>query len=209
MNNDSIGQIEQKITEYSKKHKKLVVGIDGYSGIGKTTLLNKLIEDNRDIVPVFRDDFIKPRKIIEKLLENADDKSKIMELEWCDNEKIRDLVNKFKESNETYAVKTYNPDTGDVDIEKTFDLSKSIMIIEGIFLFHPKLIDDVFDLKIFLEGDNEAADERRRKREKERWGDEYFPDTHPDSYFRLVKIAFDRYYESYKPQQRADLVIKT
>jgi uridine kinase len=208
MNKDSIKQIEQKIAEYSKKHKKLVVGIDGYSGIGKTTLLNELIKNNQNIVPVFRDDFIKPRKIIEELLKNTDDKSKIMELEWCDDEKIRELVNRFKESNETYTIKTYNPDTGDVDIEKTFDLSKNIMIIEGIFLFHPQLIDNIFDLKIFLEGDNEAADERRRKREKERWGDKYFPDTHPDSYFRLVKIAFDRYYNLYKPQQRVDIVIK-
>ncbi len=157
---------------------------------------------------MLRDDFIKPRKIIEALLKNTDDKSKIMELEWCDNEKIRDLVSKFKEGNETYTVNTFNSDTGDVDIEKTYILSKKIMVIEGIFLFHPKLIDDIFDLRIFLEGDNEAADERRRNREKKRWGDKYFLDTYPDSYFRLVKIAFDRYYKLYKPQQRADLVIK-
>lgn len=208
MTSDQIQQVEQKIAEYSKKYQKLVVGIDGYSGIGKTTLLNRLIEGNQNIVTVLRDDFIKPRKIIEKLLKNTDDKSKIMELEWCDNEKIRDLVKIFKESNDAYTTKTYNSDTGNMDIEKSYDMSKQIIIIEGIFLFHPKLIDDVFDLRIFMEGDNEAADERRRKREKERWGDKYFPDTHPDSYFRLVKIAFDRYYELYKPQQRADLVIK-
>lgn len=208
MNNIQIKQIEHKITEYSKKYQKLVVGIDGYSGIGKTTLLNRLIESNPNIVPVFRDDFIKPRKIIETLLKNANDRSIIMELEWCDNEKIRDLVKSFKESNRAYITKIYNSDTGDMDIEKVYDLSKKIMIIEGVFLFHPKLVDGIFDLKIFLEGDNEAADERRRKREKERWEDKYFPDTHPDSYFRLLKIAFDRYYELYKPQQRADLVIK-
>lgn len=208
MANDQIKQVEQKIAEYSKKYQKFVVGIDGYSGIGKTTLLNKLVESNENIISVFRDDFIKPRKVIAKLLENTDDKSKIMELEWCDNEKLKDLVRKFKEGNKTCSVRIYNPDTGDMDIEKTYDLSKQIMIIEGIFLFHPKLIDSIFDLRIFLEGDNEAADERRREREKERWGDKYFPDTHPDSWFRLVKVAFDRYYKLYEPQQRADLVIK-
>jgi len=208
MTSDQIKQIEQKMDEYSKKYQKLVVGIDGYSGIGKTTLLNQLIESNQNIVPVFRDDFIKPRKIIETLLKNANDRSIIMELEWCDNEKIKDLVKSFKESNGAYITKIYNSDTGDVDIEKTYDLSKQIMVIEGIFLFHPKLTGDIFDFKIFLEGDNEGADKRRRKREKERWGDKYFPDTHPDSYFRLAKIAFDRYCELYKPQQRADLVIK-
>jgi uridine kinase len=207
MTSNQVQQVRQKIAEYSKKYQKLVVGIDGYSGIGKTTLLNRLI-DNQNIVPVLRDDFIKPRKIIETLLKNTDDKSKIMELEWCDNEKIRDLVKKFKENIGAYTTKIYNSDTGDMDMGKTYDLSKQIMIIEGIFLFHPKLTENIFDLKIFLEGDNIAADERRRKREKERWGDKYFPDSHPDSYFRLVKIAFNRYYESYKPQQRADLVIK-
>jgi len=208
MNNKIIEQVEQKITEYSKKYDKLVVGIDGYSGIGKTTLLNKLIENNPNILPVFRDDFMKPRKTFKKLLENTKDKSKIMELECCDNERIRDLVNKFKKSDKEYKTKIFNSDSGEIDIEKTFDLSKKIMIVEGIFLFHPKLIDDVFDLKIFLVGDNEAADERRRKREKKRWGDKYYPDTNPDSYFRLVKIAFDRYYKTYKPHEKADLVIK-
>lgn len=208
MNKNQIQQVEQKITEYSKRHQKLVIGIDGYSGIGKTTLLNKLVENNKNIIPVFRDDFIRPRKVIGELLKNADDKSQIMELEWCDNEKLKGLFQKFKKGNKMYSLKIYNPDTGGVDIEKTYDLSKQIMIIEGIFLFHPKLINSIFDLRIFLEGDNEAADERRRKREKERWGDKYFPDTHPDSFFRLVKIAFDRYYELYKPQQQADLVIK-
>ena len=167
--------------------------------------LRELIKNNQDIIPVFRDDFIKSRKIIGGLLKNTNDKSKVMELEWCDNEKIRDLTDSFKKGDEEYITKIYNPDTGDVDIEKVFDLSKKIMIIEGIFLFHPKLIDDIFDLRIFLQGDNEVADEKRRKREKERWGDQYFPDTHPDSYFRLVKIAFDRYYKLYNPQQRSDL----
>lgn len=208
MISNQIKQVEEKIAEYSKGHKKLVVGIDGYSGIGKTTLLNKLVENNQNILPVFRDDFIKSRKVIERLLKNADDKSKIMELEWCDNEKIKKLVDKFRKSDKPYSLKIFNPTTGNVDLKKIFDLSKKIMIVEGIFLFHPKLTNDIFDLRILLEGDNEAADERRRKREKERWGDKYFPDTHPDSYFRLVKIAFDRYYKLYKPQQRADLIIK-
>ena len=36
MTDSQTEKIEQKIIEYSKKYKKLVVGIDGYSGIGKT-----------------------------------------------------------------------------------------------------------------------------------------------------------------------------
>jgi uridine kinase len=105
------------------------------------------------------------------------------------------------------TTKVYNSDTGKADIKKTFDLSKKIMVIEGIFLFHPKLIGDIFDLKIFIDGDVEAADQRRIKREKARWGKDYFPHDHPDSYFRLVKIAFERYYKLYNPKKLADIVV--
>jgi len=200
-------EILDEINKRVEDDKKLVVGIDGYSGIGKTTLLNNLIEDNKEILCVYRDDFIKSRKITKKLLENTDDKSKIMELEWCDDKRIRDLVNKFRNSNESYTIKIYNSDTGEVDTDKTFDLSKKILIIEGIFLFHPKLIGDVFDLKIFIDEDMEAADQRRIKREKARWGKDYFPHDHPDSYFKLVKIAFERYLKLYNPKKLADIVV--
>jgi len=203
----NVEEILEEINNRVEDNKKLVVGIDGYSGIGKTTLLDSLIENNKDILFVYRDDFIKPRKVTKKLLENTDDKSKIMELEWCDDQRIRDLINKFRNSNELYTTKTYNPRTGEVNIDKTFDLSKKILIIEGIFLFHPKLIGDVFDLKIFIDGDMEAADQRRIKREKKRWGKDYFPHDHPDSYFKLVKIAFERYLRLYNPKELADIVV--
>lgn len=201
--------ILKEINNRVRDEGKLVVGIDGYSGIGKTTLLNKLIENNKDILAVCRDDFIKPRKVIKNLLENADDKSKIMELEFYDDQKIRELVNKFRNSDELYTVKVYNSDTGKVDTDKTktYNLSKKILIIEGIFLFHPKLIKDVFDLKIFINGDMEVADQRRIKREKAKWGKDYFPHDHPDSYFRLVKIAFERYSKLYNPKESADIVV--
>ena len=56
-------EILDEINKRVEDDKKLVVGIDGYSGIGKTTLLNNLIEDNKEILCVYRDDFIKSLSI--------------------------------------------------------------------------------------------------------------------------------------------------
>lgn len=68
-------KILNEINNRAKDKKKLVVGIDGYSGIGKTTLLDNLVKSNKDILPVYRDDFIKSSKVIEEFLKNTDDKS--------------------------------------------------------------------------------------------------------------------------------------
>ncbi|MFZ6015942.1 MAG: hypothetical protein ACOYUZ_06370 [Patescibacteria group bacterium] len=101
----------------------------------------------------------------------------------------------------------YNPETGVCDIEQEYDTSKRILVIEGIFLYHEKQFRNVFDLKVFLECDRGAADQRRIAREKAKWGDDYFPHDHPDSYFRLVSIAFDRCLATQKPKEFADLIL--
>ena len=203
-----ISQIENKIREFSKSTLKLVVGIDGYSGIGKTTLLKELAKRNKQILPVFRDDFVKPRKAIEQLLRQASDKSIVMERGWVDNDNLKAFIMKYRESDAPYVVNTFNSVSGEQDLKKTFDFSKRVMVIEGIFLLHPELLGDQFDLKIFVTGDTTAADERRILREKKRWGKDYFPETHPDSYVRLIKIAFARYEKTYNPQALADLTVK-
>ena len=76
-------------------------------------------------------------------------------------------------------------------------------------MFHPKLLKHLWDKKIYLKGDLKKIDERRIKREKKRWGKDYFPETHPDSYFRQVIVALKKYQKQYKPDKSADLVIYT
>lgn len=199
----------EAIKNWSKGQDKLVVAVDGYTGIGKTTLLNNLATLNPDILLVNRDDFQIPRTKFEKIYKNVEDRSKIFELEMNDGAKIRKLVNTFRNSSDPYKFKAYDGVTGKVDIPKVLDFSKKIMVVEGVFMFHPKLPTyDLWDKKIYLEGDIPKIDERRIKREKERWGKDYFPEDHPDSYFRQVIIALKRYIELYKPQEAADLVLR-
>lgn len=202
-------KINGVISIWAKDKPKLVVAIDGYTGIGKTTLLNNLAELNSNIIPVNRDDFLLSRKVIEEKLSKSNDRSKIFELEVCDDKKLENLVAAFRKKVDHLKIDTYDPILGEVSNPKDFDLSKNIMAVEGVFMFHPKSsLNKLWDKRIYLEGDTDKIDERRIRREKEKWGKDYFPETHPDSYFRQVIIGLKRYIELYKPEKIADFVLK-
>jgi len=206
-----VEEANEKIKEWAKEtSNKLVIGLDGYTGVGKTTLLNNLVAINPDILTVNRDDFLFTRTEVREKLAKAEDKSVIFELEITNDQKLIGLVNAFKNNaGEIYEIEVFNPISGETDTKKIFDLSKKIMIVEGVFMFHPKLpMSKLWDKKIYLEGHIAKIDERRIKREKEKWGDKYFPETHPDSNFRNVITGLKRYFELYKPSLEADLVIK-
>jgi uridine kinase len=203
-------KINEAINLWAMSSDKLVVAIDGYTGVGKTTLLNNLAKINLNIIAVNRDDFMFSRKIIREKIEKAKDKSRVWELEACNNKKLEDFIATFKNTNTAYKINTYNTTTGEVDVSKTFDFSKKIMIIEGVFMFHPKLqINKLYNKRIYLTGDINKINIRRIKREKDKWGKDYFPETHPDSYLKQVIVALERYIDLYKPEKLADLVLKT
>lgn len=169
---------------------KNVVGIDGYSGIGKTTVSYEIERTNKKVKVLHLDDYIVTANTKEKLEPHLAEKNEYLELEWKN-------------------VGNENLDSLKADIEnfKKEDLDKNILIAEGIFFFHP-IFKDLFDKIVFLDGNEKEADERRVKREKERWGENYFPEDHPDSFTRLFKLAWKRYVEIYKPKEKADLVIE-
>lgn len=73
-------EANQHILEWSKDIQKLVVAIDGYTGIGKTTLINNLLKLNSNIVAVNRDDFLVSRQVQEGLFKDATDRSEVFEL---------------------------------------------------------------------------------------------------------------------------------
>lgn len=114
----------------------------------------------------------------------------------------------FRTTTKSYSTSIYNPKTDRYDETKTFDMSKKVLILEDIFLFHPKLFRRTFDGRIYLDTDLKKADAKRKKREQKRWGKEYFSEDHPDSFVRLFKIAYSRYIKQYQPEKVADLVIK-
>lgn len=189
-------QAIEKIREWSANRDKLVVAIDGYTGVGKTTLLDNLVKLNPEIVAVHWDDFIKPGK-------SADPKA----FSYIDHEKVEEVINDFRQQNGIYQTKIYNPHTGEVDTPIEYDFSKKILVIDGVFMFHPDILNHLWDKRIYVDGDTEEIDRRRVIREKARWGDKYFPETHPDSIFRKVTTNLKRYRAEHKPEEKADLIL--
>lgn len=188
----------------------MVVAIDGYAGSGKTTVADFIAKWNPDVTVLHLDDFIKHWKDRKNLIDTAEDKSKVFEYEWYRYGDLEKIVGQFKSKKQgSVRYKTYDYDANNFGPEKSFDLSKKILVIDGIFLFHPEhKVNKLLDKKVYLDVDFVKADKARIVREKKKWGKAYVPENHPDNWTSYFKIAYRRYVKNYKPQKGADLKFK-
>ncbi len=199
----------EAIMKWAKNKDKLIVAIDGYTGAGKTTLLDSLARMNPSVLPVNRDDFVISRAKVRALFLRTEeaDRSALFEHDICNFSKLKHLISAFQRSAKSCTLSTYDQKSGRVDVRKRFDTTKNIMIIEGVFLFHPGHLNHCWDKRIYLDGDNEKIDRQRVRREKRKWGVDYFPETHPDSFVRHITVALKEYRRKYHPEKRADLTL--
>ena len=204
---DCAEKVNEIITEWARHHNKIIVAIDGYTGAGKTTLVQNLARINPSLLPVNRDDFVIARRKVRKLFLSTNDRARMFERDICDFSKLKELITVFKRNARSCTMNTYNPISGRIDIKKMFDTRKQIMVIEGVFMFHPELINHLWDKRIYLDGKIDVIDRRRVLREKKKWGAEYVPETHPDSFLRSITGALKDYREKYHPDKGADIVI--
>lgn len=203
-------KINEKIKSWLKDQAKLVVAVDGYAGSGKTTVADFVAKKNHEVLAVHLDDFIKHWKDRKRMIEQAKDKSKVFEYNWYRYDDLEKLIRLFKNKNKgSIKFKTYDYEKNDFGSPKSFDLSKKILVINGIFLFHPKhKISKELDKRIYLDIDFAKADKKRIAREKKKWGKDYIPESYPDNWTKYYKEAYQRYVKEYKPQRVSDLVFK-
>ena len=182
-------QIINSIELWSKQHKNLVIGIDGYSGAGKTTLLKQLAGKHNFIKPVFMDDFVSTANTKENLSLLDENNFTNLELIWSPMDgikKLRNVITNFKLRGK----------------------KGKVLIVEGIFLFLPEVVDSLLDKRIYLDCDKSEADKKRIQREKERWGEKYLPETDPNSFTKYFKIAYKKYEGITNPKTKADLILE-
>jgi len=202
-------RVNKKIEEWAQQHHKLIVVIDGYAGSGKTSVADCIIRLNPDCLVVHLDDFVKHWKVRKRMMDVTQDRSKVFEYRWYRYDAVERLIKEFMSAKrKNIRLKVYDFDKNEFTAPRVFDLSKNILVIEGIFLLHPKHKRNIlWGKRVFLKTDLKKAEARRIAQEKKRWGKDYLPEDHPGSYIRDFKIAYQRYLDRYKPEQRADFVI--
>ena len=202
-------KINNEIKEWSQQYNKFVVAIDGYAGSGKTSVANRIAELNPDCLVIHLDDFIKHWRVRKRMMDTARDPSRVFEYKWYRYDALERLVRRFLGRKEGFIfLKVYDFDKNEFSTPRAFDFSKKILVIEGIFLLHPRhKRNALWQKRIFLKSDPKRADGRRIAQEKKKWGKTYLPENHPDSYFRYFRAAYERYLNLYKPEQNADRVI--
>ena len=202
-------KICQEIKVWKKDHAKLVVAIEGYAGSGKSTIGDFIARHNTDVLSIHLDDFIQHLKVRKHLIEKSRDKPKIFEYHWYRYGDIEKLIRAFLQGKKSISFKTYDYNKNNFSPKKIFDLSKKILVIDGIFLLHPKhLITKFVDKNIYLDTDFFKADKKRIAREKKRWGKNYLPENHPDNWVKYFKSAYKTYAKKYSLANRSDLVFK-
>lgn len=171
---DKLNEISNKIKTLLKSKTLVLVGIDGRGGAGKTTLALLIKEQFPGTKIITTDDFYNEE--INKIDENII------------KEKLLDPFSKGLPA-------TYIEFDGKARKPRTVE-PKGIIIIEGVYSTH-SLIENYYDLAIWIESSVENVNNRVKKR------DGYYD----KGWEKFHRPNEDKYIADDKPQQRANIVI--
>jgi uridine kinase len=141
-----------------------IIGIAGGSGSGKTFFLNRFLDhfSKDEVCLVSQDDYYFPvahnMTAEENALYNFDLPSTI------DNEQFENDIYKLIDGQTLYK-EEYTFNNRNVKPKMLEIKPAPILIIEGLFIFHFKAIDELLDMRIFIDTDEEVALQRRLKRD--------------------------------------------
>jgi len=174
-----------------------IIAIAGDSGSGKTTLLNELIElfDKNSYLKLETDRYHKWERGDKNYLQFTHLNPKANNLEKMNN----DIYN-LKIGNEIYSV-DYDHNTGKfTQVEKIE--SKKNVILCGLHTIYNKNVNQIIDLKIFMDTDRELIKKWKIKRDVEERGYSI------EKVFKQIKLRENDYNEYIKNQKNyADIII--
>lgn len=169
-----------KIEVYLEKKDRVIVGIDGNSASGKTTLANAL-KDIYGVDVIHMDDFFLPKDLrSEKRLNEIGGNIHYERF-------IDEIVNNMDQEKLEY--RKFDCSKMDYIEDKITALTKPMLIIEGVYSLHPKYTQ-IYDLKVFLSSQDEDQKSRILERSNHEKLDRYIKEWLPleESYFKEFEI---------------------
>jgi len=141
----------------------LIIGIAGGTGCGKTTVVNRLIEElpEGEVVVISQDSYYKDTSHLsyEERVKINFDHPRSIDFELL-VQHLKDLKNNKSIEQPVYSFVKHNR-TGDSILTKP----RKVVIVEGILILTNPKIRDLFDIKIFVHADSDERLIRRLKRD--------------------------------------------
>lgn len=178
-----------------------LVGLTGGSGSGKTYILKKLVEElgESNICMISQDNYYHDRSLQpkdENGIENFDTPNSI------DLEAFARDLQKIKQG-QAISRKEYTFNNKDVEAKELQFLPKPVIIVEGIFILYHKGVQDMLDLKVYLDVKDYIKLKRRIIRDQVERG--YDLDDVLYRYEKHVMPTYERYIKMHK--EDADIII--
>ncbi len=181
--------------------KPYVIGITGGTGSGKTLFLNTILESfgAKDITCISQDDYYLPREhqLVDKNGEFNFDRP-----ESIDFEHFAADLKSLSEGNEVIK-EEYTFNNPEVEPKKFIRRPAPVILVEGIFIFHYDKINELTDLKVFIEAKEHIKLTRRLKRDREERG--YDAADVLYKYENHIMPSFQKYIAPHKAY--ADIVV--
>lgn len=184
-----------------KTAKPYLIGITGGSGSGKTLFLNKLLKkfSDKSITLISQDNYYQPRDqqpIDENGVKNFDVPESIDEESF-----VRD-IRELKKGNKVQLLEyTFNNPKA---IPRELEFKPApIIVIEGLFVMYFQEINELLDLRLFIDAKDHVKLKRRIIRDKIERGYDL-----EDVLYRYEKHVMPTFYKYLEPlKHEADLVI--
>lgn len=178
----------------------LVIGIAGGTGSGKTTIIEKLVENfGSDVTVISHDSYYKPHHELtyeERTKLNYDHPDSL------ETDLMVEHIRKLK-GGEAIECPVYDFTVHDrADATKTINPSR-VLIVEGILIFQDKRLCEQMDIKIFVDTDADVRILRRIQRDYRERGRSL--ESVIDQYLTTVKPMHELYVEPSK--KNADIII--
>ena len=145
-------------------NKPYIIGIAGGSGSGKTFFLKRFLDhfSADEVCLVSQDDYYFP-----VAQDMTPEENKLYDFDkpaTIDNEQFEQDIYKLINGEVIYK-KEYTFNNPNI-VPQLLEIKPApILIIEGLFIFHFKAIDELLDMRIFIDADEPIALQRRLKRD--------------------------------------------